>query len=176
MVGRAPKINQREIELLRVLVDAGAAPDDLLELRHRADGAVEHDQAAGLGVHAGGEQPRGRDEHGIFRFRVDEVAELRLALAVAASDAHDIAVILVAQVLVLVDQGLPHPRGMFLIDAEDDGLLEAVAALLQEIGDLLGNQLGAVVDDERAVEILRVVDAVFDLLAVAVESRPVSGR
>ena len=72
---------------------------------------------------------------------------------------------------------LPHARGVFLIDAEDDGLLEAVAALLQELGDLLGDELGAVVDDERAVEILLVVDAVLDLVAVAVESallRPVA--
>ena len=63
MVGRAPEIDQREIELLGVLVNAGAAPDDLLELGHRADGAVEHDQPAGLGIHAGREQPGGRDEH-----------------------------------------------------------------------------------------------------------------
>ena len=67
VVGRAPEINQREIELLRVLVDAGAAPDDLLELGHRAHGAVEHDEPAGLGIHASGEQPRGGDENGIFR-------------------------------------------------------------------------------------------------------------
>ena len=58
---------------------------------------------------------------------------------------------------------------MLLIDAEDDGLLEAVAALLEELGDLLGDQLGAVVDDQRAVEVLLVVDAVLDLVAVAVE-------
>ena len=80
VVGRAAEVDQREVELLGVLVDAGAAADDLLELGHRADGAVEHDQAAGLGIDAGGEQPRGGDEDGIFRFRVDEVAELRLAL------------------------------------------------------------------------------------------------
>ena len=67
MVGRAAEIDQREIELLGVLMDAGAAPDDLLELRHGADLAVEHDQAAGLGIHAGGKQPRGGDEDGIFR-------------------------------------------------------------------------------------------------------------
>ena len=46
-----------------VLVDAGAAADDLLELGHRADLAVEDDQPAGLGIDAGGKQPRGRDEH-----------------------------------------------------------------------------------------------------------------
>ena len=172
VVGRTPKINQREIELLGVLVNAGAAPDDLLEFRHGADGTVEHDEAAGLGIHAGREQTRRRHEDGILCFRVDEVPELRLALGVASRDAHDVAVILVAQVFVLVDQGLPHARGMFFIHAKDDGLLEAVAALLQEVGDLLGDELGAVVDDERAVEVLRVVDAVFDFVAVAVRLAP----
>ena len=94
MAGRAAEVDQREVELLGVLVDAGAAPDDLLELGHRADLAVEHDQAAGLRIDAGREQPRGGDEHGVLRFRVDEVAELVLAFVVAAGDAHDVAVVL----------------------------------------------------------------------------------
>ena len=34
---------------------------------------------------------------------------------------------------------------------------------------LLGDQLGAVVDHQRAVEVLLVVDAVLDLVALAVE-------
>ena len=172
MAGRAAEVDQREVELLGVLMDAGAAPDDLLELGHRADLAVEHDQAAGLRIDAGREQPRGGDEHGILRFRVDEVAELILAFLVAAGDAHDVAVVLGDEIGVLVDERLPHPRRVFLIDAEDDGLLEAVAAFLEELGDLLRDQLGAVVEHQRAVEILGVVDAVLDLLAVAVESGP----
>ena len=57
---------------------------------------------------------------------------------------------------------------MLLVDAEDDRLLEAVAALLEELGDPLGDQLGALVDDERPVEVRLVVDAVGDLLALAV--------
>ena len=97
MVGRAAEVDQGEVELLGVLVDAGAAADDLLELGHRADLAVEHDQAAGLGIDAGGEQARGGDEDRILRFRVDEVAELGLALGVVAGDAHDVAVVLVAR-------------------------------------------------------------------------------
>ena len=97
MAGRAAKVDQREIELLGILVHAGAAPDDLLELGHRANLAVEHDQAAGLRIDAGREQPRGGDEDGIFQFRVDEIAELILALLVAAGDAHDIAVVLGAR-------------------------------------------------------------------------------
>ena len=61
------------------------------------------------------------------------------------------------------------------IDAEHDGLLEAVAALLEELGDLFRDQLRAVIQHQRAVEILGVVDAVLDLIAVAVEL-PVPGR
>ena len=113
-------------------------------------------------------KPRGGDENRVFRLWIDEVAQFRLALRVAAGDAHDIAVVFVAQVFVLVDQCAPHAGGMLLIDAEDDCLLEAVAALLQELGHLGHHQLGPVVDDECAIEILGVVEAVFHLLAVAV--------
>ena len=69
MAGRAPEVDQGEVELLRVLVHAGAAPDDLLELGHRADLAIEHDQPAGLRIDAGREQARGGDDDGIWRFR-----------------------------------------------------------------------------------------------------------
>ena len=58
---------------------------------------------------------------------------------------------------------------MLLVDAEDDGLLKPVAALPQKGRDLLRHQLRAPVDDQRAVEVLDVVDAVLHLLAVAVE-------
>ena len=63
VAGRATEINQREIKLLGVLMDARAASDDLLELGHGAHRAIQHDEAAGLGIHAGGEQPRSRDEN-----------------------------------------------------------------------------------------------------------------
>jgi hypothetical protein len=53
MVGRTPEINQCEIKLLGVLVNAGSAPDDLLEFRHGTYGAVKHDETAGLCIHSG---------------------------------------------------------------------------------------------------------------------------
>ena len=169
MAGGAAEVDQGEIELAGVLVHAGAPADDLLELGHRADLAVEHDQPAGLRIDAGRQQPRGGDEHRIFRFRVDEIAEFGLALGIAAGDAHDVAMVLGDQIGVLVDERLAHSRRVFLIDAEHDGLLEAVAALLQELRDLARDQLGAVVQHQRAVEILGVVDTVLDLLTLAVE-------
>ena len=61
---------------------AGAAPDDLLELGHGADGAVEHDEPTGLDVDAGRQKPRRGDQRGVWGFRVDEVAELPLPVRV----------------------------------------------------------------------------------------------
>ena len=58
---------------------------------------------------------------------------------------------------------------MFGIDAEDDGLLESVAAFLEELGDFSRGQLGAVVEHQCAVEILGVVDPILDLLAFSVD-------
>ena len=53
MGGRAPKIHQGEVELAGVLMYARPAPDDLLELGHGADLAVEHDEPASLHIDAG---------------------------------------------------------------------------------------------------------------------------
>ena len=169
VIGRAAIVHQCEVELAGVLVDAGAASEDLLELGHGAHDAVEHDQPAGLHIDAGGEQTRGGDQHGISGFRVDEVAQLRLALGVAAGDAHDVARVPLHQVGILVDERLSHAARVFPVDAEDDRFLEAVAAFFQEFRDLPGHQLGAFVKNQRAVEVAGVVDAVLDLVAVAVE-------
>jgi hypothetical protein len=57
---------------------------------------------------------------------------------------------------------------MFLIHAKHDCFLETIAALFQKVRDFLGDKLGAVVNDERAVEILGVVYAVFNLVPVPV--------
>ena len=169
MAGCAAKVHQREIEFSGVLVDAGAASDNLLELGHGADLAVEDDEPAGLNVDAGGEQPRGGDQHGVSGFRVDEVAELRLPFGIAAGDAHDVAVVTVHEVGVLVDEGLAHAGGVLPIHAENDGLLKGIAGFGQEPGDLAGDELGPFVQHEVAVEIPGVVDAILDLHAVAIQ-------
>src|SRR5579863_2619682 len=61
---------------------------------------------------------------------------------------------------------------MFLIHAKNDCFLEAVLALLEKIGDFLSNELGAVVNDDVAVEVFGVVDAVFDFVTVPVRVAP----
>ena len=58
---------------------------------------------------------------------------------------------------------------MLLVDAEDDGLGHPVAALLQELGDLLGHQPRSVIQHQGPVEILGVVDPVLDLFAFAIQ-------
>ena len=89
---------------------------------------------------------------GIGRFGVDEVVELRLALVVVAGDPHDVLAVGGGEVRVGVDQRLPHPLGVVDVLAEDDGLGEAVGGL-QELGDLGGDELGALLEDQVAVEV-----------------------
>ena len=89
---------------------------------------------------------------GIGRLRVDEVVELRLALVVVAGDAHDVLAVGGGQVGVGVDQRLAHALGVVDVLAEDDGLGEAVGGL-EELGDLGGDQLGALFQDQVAVEV-----------------------
>jgi hypothetical protein len=55
------------------------------------------------------------------------------------------------------------------VDAEDHRLLESVATLLEQLRDLPCDEARPLVDHEAAVEVLLVVEAVLDLVAVAVE-------
>ena len=64
---------------------------------------------------------------------------------------------------------LAHASSVFLVHAENNRFLETVSAFLQERRDLPGHELGPLIQDQRAVEVLDVVDAVLDLLAIAVE-------
>ena len=74
MVGRATEVHEREVVFPGVGVHPLRAADDLLELGHRTDFAIKDDQAAGLGVHPRAEQAGCGDDHGVGRFRVDEVS------------------------------------------------------------------------------------------------------
>ena len=141
MAGGAAKVDQREIELPCVLMNAGAAPDDLLELGHRAD---PRSSTIRRQVWASTPVDRSREvvtSTGYFDFRVDEVAELVLAFLVAASDTHDIALIFGHESAFSLMSAWRIRAACSSIDAEHDGFLEAVAALLQELGDLLRRQL-----------------------------------
>ncbi len=97
----------------------------------------------------------------------DEVIELGFALFVIARDTHDIFAVLRGQIAVFIDQCLTHALCVVDIFAEDDGFVEAVGPA-QEFTDLMGDQLGALLQHQGFVEILLVVDAVFDLVAVLI--------
>lgn len=111
---------------------------------------------------------RTRIELSIPKRGVDEIVELGLSVGVVAGDAHDVFGILPGEVLVLVEQGLAHAGGVVGVDAEDDGLLETVAALLEVVRDPLGHAPAALVDDQGPVEVLPVVTAARDQLTVGV--------
>ena len=98
-------------------------------------------------------------------------------VAFVGGDAADIIGILRDEVGVEIDQRLAHLAGVFLIDAKDDGLGEAVG-LLEEIGEVPGDGLRAGAKRDDALEILGLVFIVRDLPAVAVEfvlARPPAG-
>ena len=113
-------------------MDAGAPAHDLLELDHGLDALVEHDELAGLGVHAGRQELRGGGDDRIAALGVDEVIQRPLALVVVAGDADDelaeVARLLRHPAGDLVDQGRPHPLGVVDVLAEDDGLGVGVGA------------------------------------------------
>ncbi len=166
-LGGLLEIHDGKVELLVILVDPGAAPDDLLEFREGFDAFIQHDQLAGLGIHAGGEQFRGGDDDRVTLVRHDEIVEFRLALGVVAGDPHDVLVVLGGQIGVFVHQGLPHPFGVVDILAEDNGLGKPVGGF-EELGDLARHQGGALFQHQAPVEVTLVVDAVLDELPMLV--------
>ncbi len=155
-----------------VVAHAGAAPDDLLELGHRADHAREDDVLAGRGVHAGGEELGGGEDGGRERFRVLEAAEVAAPdVALVGGDTADVVGVLAGEVAVEVGQRAAHLVGVRLIDAEDDRLGEAVG-LLEEAGQVAGDRLGAGAQGDDPLEVLGVVLLVGDGLTEAVELTP----
>ena len=98
-------------------------------------------------------------------------------VALVGGDAAHVVGILRHKVGVEVDQRLPHFDGVFLIDAKDDGLGEAVG-LLEEVRQVAGDGLRAGAQGDDALEILGLVFIVGDRAAVAVElvlARPPAG-
>ena len=68
-------------------MNAGAAPDDLLELNQRLNALVEHNQLAGPHIYSGRQELRGSSDDWIASLGVDEVVEREPTLLAVASDA-----------------------------------------------------------------------------------------
>ena len=76
---RASVVEDVKVEFPIVLAEAGAAPDDLLELGHGADDANEHDVLNHRCIDTGAEElGRGEDDGG-FGFEFLETTEMSLA-------------------------------------------------------------------------------------------------
>ena len=132
--GGAGVVENVEPELAVVIPDARPAPDDLLELAHRADDAGQHDVLASRRIDAGREHLRCREDRGHLGVDVLKAAQMATAdVAFIGRDAADIVRILATKSLLRLLSARPHFAGMFLIDAEHDRLGEAVG-LLHELG------------------------------------------
>jgi hypothetical protein len=165
--GSFAKVDDREEKLSEVLVDACTAADDLLELGHRLDVLVERDDFACLRVDTGRQKFRGCNNDRVLRFGVNEVIELGLAFVVVARDPHHILAVLRAKVAIFVDESLAHSLGMIDVLAKDDRLVESIGPF-QKLRDLARHQGCSLLQDERAIEVALVVDAVLDFLAMLV--------
>ncbi|MNG85936.1 hypothetical protein D3C85_821590 [compost metagenome] len=166
-LGSLLEVENGKPKLAVLVVDTGATADDLLELGHGLDVLVQHHQLAGFGIDASGHQLGGSSDDRIGLFRVDEVVELGLAKVIIAGDFHHIAIIFQHLLGVKVRQRPSHPVGMIDVVAEHDGLSHRVG-FLEVVGDGLGHQLGTLVDHQGAVEVLLVINAVFNQVALFV--------
>ena len=129
---------------------------------------VQHDQFAGLRIHAGGHQLGSSGNDRIFRFRENEVVQLHFSFFIVAGDPHDVFGVHGNQVGVFVNQCLAHPLGVVDVFAKHNRFIKAVGQL--QIGrNPLGNQLGPFLQHQGFVKILLIVDPVFDLQAMLVD-------
>ena len=96
---------------------------------------------------------------GVVRLQFHEAVEVPAAdLAFIGDDAGDVVGVLFDEVGVEVVQGLAHLLGVLLVNAEDDGLAVAVG-LLQEVGQVAGDGLGAGFESDDPFKVLRAVVA-----------------
>ena len=72
---------------------------------------IQHDELAGLGVHAGGHQFGGGHNDGVTALREDEVVELGFAFRIVAGNAHDVFGVLRHEVGIDWSDAVPH-KGM----------------------------------------------------------------
>ena len=130
-------------QLAVIVADARAATDDLLELGHRVDDPHQHDVLHGRSIDAGGEQLRRGQDDRRAAFQVLEVAEMAAPdVAFVGRDPANVVGMVADEIGIQVVQCPPHFVGVFLIDAEHDGLGEPIGAL-QVLGQVPGNGFGS---------------------------------
>ena len=165
---RSAEVHDREVELPVLLVDSGTTPDYLLELRHRTDRLIQHDQLARLSVDSRRHQLTGRGDYGVPRLGGDEVVEFGLTFCIVTSDLHDVLAVLGNKISVLVRQSRTHPLSVIDVFTEDDRLGVTIARLREVLGDLLRNELRPLFQHKTAIEVGLVVDPIFDHFTVLV--------
>ena len=143
-----------------------------LNSRHGADHAGQHDVLAGRRVDAGGEQLRRGEDDRRLGLDVLEPAQVPAPdVALVGGDAADVVRVLLHEVGVQCGERLAHLARVLLVDAEDDGLGEAVG-LLQEVGQVPRDRLRARAQRHDPLEVLGLVFVVGDRAPVAVQVAP----
>ena len=166
-LGSALEVQNSEPGLAEVFTQAGATANDLLEQRHGLDVLIQHDELAGLRVHAGAHELGGGGDDGIVLLWIDEVVQLALAFGVVTGDLHHVFGVGSAEVGIGVAQRLAHAGGVVDVFAKDDGLGVTVGGF-EVLGDLGRHGFVALFQHQLAVHVGAGVDAVFNQVAVLV--------
>ena len=153
--GPAGVVEDVEEQLAVIVADAGAPADDLLELGH----GVDDPQPGPCSCRSGTSTPvvsicEVVRMTGRLRLQVLEAAQVAAAdVALVGDDPAHVIGVLLHQVGVEVVQRPAHLVGVLLVHAEDDRLGEAVG-LLQELGQVPGDGLGAGLQRDDPLEVL----------------------
>lgn len=163
-VAGAAEIKNGKEGFVGIRTQARSASDDLLELGHGTDVAVQNDELHAFGVRAGGEQfARGHDNR-VRAVHADEVLVQAAAFLVVGGHAHGVLVVLGHEVAVAVAYGVAHIGRVPLSGTEDDGFGHA-PKVLEVTGDDLGHLAGATANLQRFVELVERVAADGDGIA-----------
>ena len=170
-VGEQPRyiaeIHHNKMGLSILLPQAGAAPDDLLKLSHRANHLIQNDQLGHLTVGPGREQFRSSCNDRILGRHRDKIAQFLFAILIAAGNAHHIIRVLLDHVRIQIDQRPPHPLSGIFRCAEHNRLGHTIGAF-QVACDFGSYLLNAVFDDNVIVVVAVGINPIRDLIAVDV--------
>ena len=143
-------VEDREVALVDVLAEPGAAPLHLLVEDGALQRAHEDDVLDVRRIEAGGQQVDGDSHARLARPDLGEVALELVAVALGSGDARSVVVVAGEPA-----QLLRHESGVRVVDAEDDGLLVAQLVLAERLPEVFGDGAGAIRHADVALEVVR---------------------
>ena len=163
-----PEVHNYKVGLAFLFAQTGTTANDLLELGHRANHFVQHDQLGHLTVCTGGQQFGSCGDNRAFLAGGNEIFQFALSVKVTAGNTDNIIGILLNHIRIQIDQGNTHTLCSIFIGAEHDGFGHAVGAL-QVSSDFGGYLLHPILNNDVVIIITIGVNAVWNLHTVYIQ-------